>query len=184
MVAEYLEFDRRSDYKNEYFDGQIFMMAGASPDHNLIQTSLVSALYARIRGKGCTVYGSDMRVKVRATESYAYPDLSLVCGRAVYEFSQPATLLNLKIIFEILSPSSERKDRVTKLRHYREIESLTDYVVISQSGYHIQHYSKDADADWLGMELVGPGASLTIRDLDCRIGLVEIYEQCEWSNET
>jgi len=183
-VAEYLEIDRQSEFKNEYFDGQIYMMAGASPNHNLILTSLGSALYVRLRGKGCSVYGSDMRVKVKATESYAYPDLTLVCGRALYEQSRPATLLNPKIIFEILSPSTVRRDRVTKLRHYREIESLTDYVLISQSAYHVEHYSKQAGAEWLRRDLVGARASLTFEALDCRIDLDEIYEQCEWESES
>lgn len=176
-TAEYLKIDRQSEFKNEYFDGQIFMMAGASSNHNLIVTSLVSALYTQMRGKGCSIYGSDMRVKVEETDSYAYPDLSLVCGTPRYEDSQPETLLNPKVIFEILSPSTERRDRVTKMRHYRAIESMTDYVLISQTAVLAEHYSNGAGDEWLRADLIGPGATLSISSLECEIALDEIFEQ-------
>ncbi|MDE2750746.1 MAG: Uma2 family endonuclease [Chloroflexota bacterium] len=178
-VAEYLKFDRQSEFKNEYFDGQIYMMAGVSSRHNLILMSLGSALYARVRGKGCSVYGSDMRVKMEATGSYAYPDLSLVCGTPRYENSRPETLLNPKVIFEILSLSTERRDRGIKLRHYREIESLSDYVLISQSAFHIEHHSRLPDDTWLFTDVLGYDASLTLPTLDSEIKLAEIYEQVE-----
>lgn len=178
-VMEYLEFDRRSEFKNEYFDGQIFTMAAASPKHNLILTSLISALYDQARSRGCATYGSDMRVKIKATDSYAYPDLSLVCGAPRYEDSGPRTLLNPKVIFEILSPSTERRDRVIKSKHYREIESLTDYVLISQSAPHIVVHSRQTENAWLQADIVGYEARLTLESLDIHLKLAELYEQVE-----
>ncbi len=113
--AEYLKIDFRSDHKNEYFDGQIYMMIGASNNHNLIQAGIIATLISVLRGKGCSIRGSDMRVKMEASESYAYPDITVVCGPPVFENTTPETLLNPKMIFEILSPSTEQHDRGLKL---------------------------------------------------------------------
>ena len=178
-VAEYLEFDRRSDFKNEYFDGRIFMMAGASFNHNMITAGLTGALLTKLRGMGCLIASSDMRIKLEKTASYAYPDVSVICGKPVLEDTTPETLLNPKIIFEILSPSIERHDRVNKLQHYRQIESLTDYLLISQSAYHIEHHSRMTDGSWLLTDVLGRGAVLSLTSPNCKIGLDDIYEQVE-----
>ncbi len=175
--AEYLKIDFRSDHKNEYFDGQIYMMAGASANRNLIAVSLGVALHTRLRNRGCSIYASDMRVKVEETESYTYPDVSVVCGQPRYENTTPETLLNPKVIFEILSPSTEQHDRGLKLRHYRKIDSLTDYILVSQSAYHLEQHARQPDDTWLLTDIIGREAVLHLPSLNCEIELAEIYQQ-------
>ncbi|MCY4073645.1 MAG: Uma2 family endonuclease [Chloroflexi bacterium] len=183
-MAEYLEFDQQFERKSEYFDGQIVLMAGASSNHNLIVMSASFAFYGRLHGKGCFIFSSDMRVKMEATGSYAYPDLSIVCGQPAYEESNPQTLLNPTVIIEILSPSTEQHDRGRKLRHYRTLDSLQDYILISQTNYHIEHFARQPEDSWLLTDIIGRDASLTLTSLDCQIALDEIYEQVQLSAES
>ena len=109
--AEYLEFERASEIKHEFLDGDVFDMTGASEAHNLITVNVITALKNQLRGRPCKLYASDMRVKVSTTGLYTYPDISVVCGEAQFGDEQLDTLLNPNLIIEVLSPSTESYDR-------------------------------------------------------------------------
>ena len=131
---EYLEMEQAAEFKHEYCAGEIFAMAGAKRAHNLITTNTLTALVNQLRDKDYEVYANDMRVQGNQSREYSYPDVVVVCGQPQFRDSREDTLLNPLVIVEVLSPSTEAYDRGDKLLRYRQIESLTDYVLISQDG--------------------------------------------------
>ena len=182
-IDDYLTLDSKSEYKIEFFDGEVFMMAGASARHNLISSGFNFALFSRIRDKGCFVFPGDMRLMVEEASVYTYPDLIVVCGKPQYADTVPETLLNPTMIVEILSASTEQYDRGRKLQRYRRIESLQEYVLVSQSAYHVQCFSRQAEGGWLLNDVIGSEANLTLPSLDCQIALDEIYQQVQFERE-
>ncbi len=139
-VADYLEGELISEIKHEYINGDVYAMAGAKRVHNLISGNLFAALHNHLRGTPCRVFASDMKVGIQtATEDYFYyPDLHVSCENVKNEHfnSQP------KLIIEVLSDSTERKDRAEKFHNYRKIESLQDYVLIAQDCQRVEIYSR------------------------------------------
>lgn len=181
---EYREFERNSDQKHEYLDGEIYMMAGATPNHNLISSSVNFALYSQLRGKGCFLYSSDMRVKVEKTGLYTYPDMTIVCGKPEYEDTKPQTLLNPIMIIEILSPSTEKDDRGKKFQHYRNLQSLQEYVLISQNSYRIEKFAKRTNIEWLFSDTSDIDSVIELPSIDCTLRLSEVYAQVTLETRT
>jgi Uma2 family endonuclease len=131
-VEEYLEFERASETKHEYYGGEVLAMAGASYDHNTIVGNIFATLHAQLRGKPCRVNFSDIRVPIPDSGLFTYPDLTVVCGPPQFRDERRDSLLNPKVIIEVLSPSTESHDRGKKFQHYRTIASLDEYVLIAQ----------------------------------------------------
>lgn len=144
---EYLAFERQSDIKHEYLNGEIFAMSDASRKHNLICVSTSNALFDLLINAPCEIYQSDMRVKVRTGRLYTYPDMVVACGEP--EFTKEGTLLNPVVITEVLSPSTEIYDRGKKFQYYQEIESLREYILVSQDEPHIEHFHRQDNNAWL-----------------------------------
>jgi Uma2 family endonuclease len=132
-AKDYLEFERNSDIKHEYFDGEIFEMSGAKRNHNKITTNLSGLVWQHLKGKNCENYSNDMRVFVPETGLYTYPDLVVVCGEPQFQDDVFDTLLNPVLLVEVLSDSTESYDRGKKFQHYRSIESLQEYILVSQN---------------------------------------------------
>src|SRR5689334_21758025 len=125
-TAEYLARERAAEFKSEFFGGEMFAMAGANRRHSLICSNLVSILRPRLRTCGCEVHGSDMRIKVSKTGLYTYPDASVTCGEIRFEDEHENVLLNPAAVFEVLSRTTERRDRGWKFKQYRKIPSLIE----------------------------------------------------------
>ncbi|MCA9911874.1 MAG: Uma2 family endonuclease, partial [Anaerolineae bacterium] len=140
-VDEYLAMERDSDIKHEFINGEIFAIAGASREHTLITGNTLTLLNQQLQDTACEVYGSDMRVRVSPTR-YTYPDLSLVCDTPQFTDDKPGSLLNPLLIIEVLSESTEQKDRTIKFRDYRKLASLQGYILILQDTPHIELYSR------------------------------------------
>jgi len=130
---QYLEIERKADYKSEYHSGQVFAMAGASREHNLLVGSIVRRLGNLLDGRPCETYPSDMRVLVSATGLYTYPDVSVACGEPEFLDGSLDVLLNPLLIVEVLSPSTESYDRGAKFALYQRLPSLQEYVLVSQN---------------------------------------------------
>jgi Uma2 family endonuclease len=180
--AEYLEFERNSDTKHEYWGGEVFAMSGASEAHNLVYGSTYALLYMQLRGKSCTAYPSDMRVKILAADLYVYPDISVVCGDKEYSDDRRDTLINPILIVEILSPSTERYDRGKKFQHYRELPSLQEYVLITQDSPRIEKYVRQEKGLWQFSDAVGLEAAIALTSIECTLALAEVYEQVTFSD--
>jgi Uma2 family endonuclease len=146
---EYLELERKAEGKSEYFNGEIFAMGGASPRHLLTTANIVTAFHVQLRGRHCGVFSSNQRVKVPSIGFYAYPDVLALCGRPEFDDQQQDTLLNPQVIIEVLSNSTKDYDRGEKFEHYRSIQSLSDYVVITDYKIHVEHFSKKSTDSWI-----------------------------------
>jgi len=180
---EYLRLEREANTKSEYWNGEIYAMAGASEAHNAIVVNLVLGLGPQVRVKACRIYSSDMRVKVHATGLYTYPDIVIVCGRPQFEDRQQDTLLNPTLIIEVLSRSTAAYDRTTKFDHYRTLESLTDYVLVAQSQPMVQHYARRPDGKWLLSDYRTLDAVAHFASIDCNLSLSAVYEKVEWPED-
>jgi Uma2 family endonuclease len=171
---EYLAFERASDEKHEYVDGEIFAMSGGTNEHSLLGSSIVRELGIALLDRPCYVHTSDMRIKVAASNRFFYPDVSVVYGAQVFGDEVRDSVLNPKVIVEVLSDSTERYDRGEKFAHYRRVESLQEYVLASQKEPLVEHYSRQADGVWLYRAL-GPGEQLVLPSLGCAIAVDRIY---------
>jgi Uma2 family endonuclease len=158
-IAEYLAMERTSLEKHEFFDGEVFAMAGASPEHNLIVSALIITLGGALRGK-CRVFPSDQRL-VLPTGLYTYADVTLVCGASTFNDDNPKALTNPHVIFEVLSETTERYDRGDKFASYRTLPSHREYVLVSQTAVHVEHFVRQPDDGWL-MHALGKGETLRL----------------------
>jgi Uma2 family endonuclease len=180
---EYLERERRSETKNELNHGAIVAMAGATPKHNAIAMNVGSALKARLKGRRCLVFSSDQRVHVEATGLFTYPDVTVVCDKPQFHPKDKDTLLNPKVLVEVLSSSTEAYDRGAKFAHYQSIRSLEEYVLVTQVGKRVDHFRRLETGQWLLTVSEGDDAVLVLPGLGCEIPLSEIYENTDLLDE-
>lgn len=173
---EYLAWERTSELKHELFQGEVFAMAGASREHNLIVSNAIRVLGNALLDRPCEVYPSDLRVKIQATGLYTYPDASVVCGRPEFEDNVADTLLNPNVIFEVLSESTEGYDRGKKFRQYRTITSLRDYVLVAQDTIQVEHFRRKADGSW-SLREAGAGGRLALESIGCDLAVDELYRK-------
>ena len=171
---EYLARERRAETKSEYLDGEIFAMAGGSPQHNQISVNTSGELRQRLRDGDCIVYSSDQRVKVSATGLYTYPDVTVVCSEPEFDDDKKDTLLNPIVLFEVLSPATEDYDRGGKFKYYRALPSLQEYVLVSQDRPLVEHYVRKQD-QWIFTEIDSLQGTLVLPSLGCELPLAEIY---------
>jgi Uma2 family endonuclease len=177
--GEYLELERKSEFRNEYIAGRIFAMSGASKRHNLISVNLVREISSQMRGRACEVFAIDIRVKVSPTGMYTYPDVVAVCGESRFEDAHTDTLLNPMVIMEVLSESTEAYDRGEKFAHYRRLDTLREYVLVAQDKVRVEHYVRDGE-QWVLSEISDPDRTLHLASVDCHVALAEIYEKVEF----
>lgn len=180
---EYLEFERKSEERHEYFDGEIFAMSGAKRNHNKITTNISGLVWQHLKGKNYESYSSDMRVFVPETGLYTYPDLVVVCGEPKFKDNVFDTLLNPVLLVEVLSESTESYDRGKKFQHYRSIETLREYVLVAQDEARIEKYIKTGDGFWLLSEAVGIDSEIEFASIECRLALAEIYDKINFEDE-
>jgi Uma2 family endonuclease len=178
--AEYLELVRTAEYKSEFCNGEMFAMAGASPEHNAIVFNVAGGLFSRLRDRPWRGFGSDQRLKVSETGLYTYPDLAIVCGEPQFEVGCSRSLLNPILIIEVFSPTTESYDRGTKFEHYRRLESLQEYVLIPQDRYRIERYRRQAGTEgWLFTAVTDPRTRIHLTSVGCDLALDEVYDRVE-----
>lgn len=178
--TDYLTYERQAETKSEYWAGEIYAMSGASARHNIISLNVGAEFRTQLKSRrSCTVYPSDMRVKVEATGLYTYPDVVVVCGRPQFEDSVRDTLLNPTVLVEVLSNSTERYDRGAKFQHYRQLASLAEYLLIAQNEYRIEHYLRQPDQQWLLTEATDLQRAISLPSIECTLALAEVYDKVE-----
>ena len=171
---QYLALDRAAEFKSEFLDGEMFAMAGGSRSHARIQQNLAVALDAALRGSGCEVLGSDIRIRV-SSRTYFYADVSVAPAHIAEAHDD--NLTNPIVIFEVSSPATQRFDRDLKFQRYQSIESLKDYVLVRQGQVHIEHFTRVADGRWRFRDLRGRDQELKIDSIGVAIPLRRIYER-------
>jgi Uma2 family endonuclease len=180
---QYLEIERKAEFKSEYYRGEMFAMSGAQRAHVSIAGNVFASLHQQLRRRPCQVYSSDMRVGVKPAGLYTYPDVSVVCGEAKFRDAEVDTLLNPTVIVEVLSKSTESFDRGKKFRMYRELESLAEYVLISSLEVGAEVWTRRADGAWVVTSQETPEDSIELKSIDCRLTLADIYEKTEFQTQ-
>ncbi len=178
--AEYLAMERQSETKNDYWDGEVYALAGTSRNHNLIVTNITISLGTQVKGRPCEVYPGDMRVKAAAHAAYTYPDVVVVCGQPEFEDHERDTLLNPTVLIEVLSPSTEAYDRGAKFEAYRSLPSLADYLLVAQDRAAVEHYTRQVDDRWLLTAYAGLNAVVQIESIGCELRLADLYDKVEF----
>ncbi len=178
--SEYLELEKSSEYKSEYYKGEIFAMAGASALHNRLVRNLTGLFWEKFRNHPCNVYASDLRVRINTSSLYTYPDLVIVCGKEEYLDNSLDTLTNPTIIFEVLSDSTEKYDRGQKFSFYREISSLREYVLVSSRERKLEKFKRVDSGNWLFSESK-EGEPFQIESIESFLNLEDVYEKVDWS---
>jgi Uma2 family endonuclease len=174
---EYLALERGSELRHEYVDGQMVAMTGGSRNHALIVTNLGGELRQQLKGRACEVYTSDLRVQVSATGLYTYPDVVVVCGEPRFEDPHLDTLLNPTVIIEVLSPTTEPYDRGRKFEQYRTLESLREYLLVSQDHPLVEQFLRQEADAWLFTEVSGLDQTVSLPSIECQVALAEIYHK-------
>jgi Uma2 family endonuclease len=177
---QYLAIERDAEYKSEFYQGEMFAMAGASRQHSLIMINLGRELSTQLKGNPCTTYSSDTRVKVNLTGLYTYPDVTVVCGKAEFDDEHNDTLTNPTVLIEILSKSTEAYDRGEKFAQYRTLDSLKEYLLVAQDQYRIERFTRQSNGQWLLSEAIGPDSRIQLESIDCTLALAEVYDKVEF----
>lgn len=179
---EYLAFERASDTKHEYHDGEVYNMVGGSVRHPQIAANTIIALGAALRERPCRVFTSDLRVKL--PQSFVYPDVTVVCGEPVFLDSKQDTLLNPTLVVEVLSPTTEAVDRGAKQSGYLALESLQCYLLAAQDAPVVELYARQDAASWLYTRCAGFEASLDVPVLGISLTLADLYAKVDFSTVT
>ncbi len=172
----YLAWERKAPFKNEYIKGQIITMSGASRAHNLITMNIANQFYNQLVARGCEVYAGDMRVRARPTDSYFYPDVVVVCDEPRFEDDTFDTLLNPIVVVEVLSRTTAAYDRGEKFEHYKQLESLQEYILISQNRVCVERYLR-RDTRWIRTEFRELDNVLPLASIECEVPLRAIYRR-------
>ena len=180
---EYLELERTSDVKHEYYNGEIFAMSGGTANHSRISTNLGHDLLDALRGKDCDVFNGDLKVHIQAADAFVYPDVSIVCGEVNFHENNQHTILNPTVIFEVLSESTERFDRGSKFRKYQTIPSLKEYVLVDQWELQIDIFRPSSDGKWEWEGFSGLESFAHLESLGIKLLLKNVYYRVEFSSE-
>jgi Uma2 family endonuclease len=173
---DYLAMERESEEKHEYFEGEIFAMAGASMPHNEVVRSIYSALSIHLKGKDCKPYGSDLRVHIPSNTLYTYPDISIICGKPETTDVFTDNVTNPSVIIEVLSKSTKGYDTIEKFSLYRSIKTLKEYITIDSTRVSVELYTKQEDGKWLLSEFKQLTDSFVISTIGLTLLLNDIYE--------
>lgn len=173
---EYLRIERAAEFKSEYYDGEMFAMAGTTRWHARITTTVTSALLSLLRGGSCFPYGSDLRVNIPSTKLYTYPDITVICDPFESLDETEDTVTNPRVIVEVLSDSTEAYDRGKKFAHYRTLISLQEYVLISQKSALVEVFARQGDRTWKLTPVSGLDGTARLESLGIEVPLSEIYE--------
>ena len=180
---EYIVSERKATLKSEYLSGEIVAMSGASNEHNLITMNTANGLYNQVTGRGCRVYASDMCVGIGAGISYFYPDVTVVCDESRFEDDAFDTLINPQVIVEVLSTSTESYDRGEKFARHRQLESLQEYILISQNQVRVEHYLRQGK-QWVLSEFSALENMLPLVSIEAELSLNQIYRFVELETDS
>ncbi len=159
--VEYLAWEAEQDGRHEFFRGEVFAMAGGSLRHNALTAAITVELGVALRGSECRVLSTDQRIAARRDEHYVYAHASVVCGPLELADGTTDVLKNPSVVVEVLSKRTEAYDRGLKWESYRELGSVTDYLLVSQSMQRIEHYQRETGGEW-HYRVVEAGGRITL----------------------
>ncbi len=171
--SEYVALEEHANVRHEFFDGEIYAMAGGTPEHAAICTNVSTALNVQLRGRGYRVHSSDLLIRVLETGLATYPDVSVVCGRAEIDPANRNAITNPVVLVEVLSPGTAEYDRGEKLAHYQRIPSLREVVLVAQDEQMIEVWRREAGDTWMRSE--ARSASIRLASIDCTLDVADVY---------
>jgi Uma2 family endonuclease len=174
---QYLEIERKTDYKSEYIDGAMFAMANAGRNHARIVTNSVAQLGPQLRGGLCEVVATGLRLFIKAVRVYTYPDIMVLCGSAGIAGEEEDIAANPRFIAEVLSDSTKNCDSGEKFRFYRTIPGFAEYLLIAQDTIRAEHYQRRSDGAWVLREFTSGDDQIQLDSIECRLGLGALYER-------
>ncbi len=177
---EYLAGEREADVRHEYFAGEVFAMAGASREHNQIAANIIRVLGNQFIDRPCSVFASDMKVKISAIRKYTYPDIVAVCGKEDYADKKNDVLLNPVLLAEILSDGTEAYDRGDKFSHYQLLTSLTEYILIAQHCCKVERFVRQENSTWIYSIHQDMQDVLVLESIQCELPLAEVYRRVQF----
>ena len=180
-IEEYIELEKRSEERYEYFDGEVFAMAGGSLEYAIIATNLAGVINNKLGDKKCRAINSDIRIKVPTAPPYRYPDVTVVCGEPITEkYLGQVMLVNPMVMIEVLSPTTKDYDKDGKFLAYQSIESFQEYLLVAQDRPHVTRYVRQADNQWWRSDFIGMDSDVELKSLGVTLLLSEIYQGVEF----
>ena len=176
-AEEYFALEEQSEVRHEFFDGEVFAMAGGTKSHNLIKGNMMVNIRAGVRQKGCRAYDESVRLAVQDDFHYTYPDIMVSCDPA--DRRDPLLIRQPVLIGEVLSPSTADYDRSRKFNQYKKLASLRHYILVSQTAWVLEWFRRDDLGQWIYTVLSDPTDILEIADLNLRLPLAEVYEDTD-----
>ena len=174
---QYVEMEENASYKSEFIAGRIYAMSGGTPKHSAIGANITGEMRSLLRQGPCQVYTSDLRVGIMPLDVETYPDVTIVCGEPRLNPFDKNSLINPSVIFEVLSPSTERYDRGEKWARYQRLDSLQQYVLVSQDTPRVEHFTRRDDGTWNYAAVEGLDAASGLTVLGAALSLAEIYDR-------
>lgn len=179
-IEDYLAAEETSEVKHEYYKGEVFAMAGGSIAHNRIVRNVLASLDNFLRGKGCEVFPSDLKIHNEANTLFTYPDISIVCGKPERWDKRNDTITNPVVLIEVLSKSTQGYDRGQKFHLYRSIPSVKEYILISSTEVLVERYTKQETGFWNFRETANPEDSFHVETIDFSCLVKELYRNVEF----
>jgi Uma2 family endonuclease len=184
-LIEYLELEQQSVDRHEFWDGEILAMSGGTVRHGMVISNFNGLLWNRLQGKPCRPFESSTRVRIAAGQ-YVYPDAQVVCGKPIFDPADThlTTIINPRMIIEVLSPSTESYDRGKKFEAYRQIDTLMEFVLVDPDRIQVQTFNRQQDSSWRLDTYAGPDAVVILRSLELHIPMSEIYQDVTFEDES
>jgi Uma2 family endonuclease len=180
---EYLALEEKAEFRSEFDDGVIVAMAGGSLNHQQITANFARVLGTKVRGKNCRVLPSEMKVWVEVNRKFYYPDVTVICEKPKFYKQRNDTIENPKLLIEVLSESTEAKDRGEKFFGFRSLESVEEYVLVSQDKHLVEKFTKQNDGSWKYLATIGIESEVYFESVEETLKLSEIYDLVEFENK-
>jgi Uma2 family endonuclease len=174
---EYLALERKAEFKSEYIDGVVYALAGGSKRHSLLAVNIITSLSGQLRGRPCRVYNSDLKVTTPNLQRYFYPDVSVVCDETGVLDDQEDVVLNPILIVEVSSENTAAYDRGKKFLSYQQIDSLHEYLLVSQDEILVESFARQGNDTWLYTKVSGLEGVLTLSSVNCELALKDVYDK-------
>jgi Uma2 family endonuclease len=173
---EYRRFERDSNVKHEYLDGQILAMAGGTLEHAALAAASITELGQQLVNGRCHMFTSDLRIRVVASGLATYPDVAVICGDVERDPDDRNNAVNPTLLIEVSSPGTEHYDRGAKAEHYRRIPSLREYVIVSQKERRIERWRPDQGDGWQ-VEVAERGGRLALEAIGVVLDVDAVYDR-------
>ena len=175
-VEQYLEVERKAEFRSEYLNGQVYAMSGGTLDHARIVRNALAQFSARLRGSRCEAVGADLRLFCSRYNVFTYPDVLVTCGLHRFLDDRLDTITDAALIVD-----AHRRER---FRYYRSLESFSEYLLLAQDTIRAEHHVRQPDGSWLFREFTSPANEIQLNSIGCRLNLESLYERVEFEAST